>query len=142
LLIFFLQLIAHDRVPDARTVLWRLQKNAHSITEDHAVINAEMHEIEHALEEERAAAGGTTFLALFKSGPQRFRRRVLLGIGGQFMQQLSGINLITYVSRSRDKKQTFYLPSNLHCHSMHPSSSKSQSASLIPHLCSSLGSTA
>ena len=45
-----------------------------------------------------AAAGGTTFLAIFKSSPQKFRRRTLLGIGGQFMQQLSGINLITYVS--------------------------------------------
>jgi Sugar (and other) transporter len=90
--------VAHDRSSEARYVLWRLQNNAHAISQDHVVINAEMHEIEHALEEERAAAGGTTFLAIFKSGPQRFRRRTLLGIGGQFMQQLSGINLITYVS--------------------------------------------
>jgi hypothetical protein len=75
-----------------------LQKNAASITENHAVINAEMQEVETALEEERAAGGKTTFRAIFKSGPQRFRRRTLLGIGGQFMQQLSGINLITYVS--------------------------------------------
>lgn len=89
-------LVAHDRNADARFILWRLQKNARSITQDHAVINAEMDEIEHALKEERAAAGGTTFLAMFKSSPQRFRRRTLLGIGGQFMQQLSGINLITY----------------------------------------------
>ena len=90
-------LIAHDRSDEARTVLWRLQKNARSTSRDNNIaVNAEMHEIEHALEEEKAAAGGTTFLAIFKSGPQKFRRRTLLGIGGQFMQQLSGINLITY----------------------------------------------
>lgn len=35
-------------------------------------------------------------MAIFKNGPQRFLHRTLLGIGGQFMQQLSGINLITY----------------------------------------------
>ncbi|KAJ9658810.1 hypothetical protein H2201_007668 [Coniosporium apollinis] len=89
-------LIAHNRSEEARIILWRLQKNAHSISKDHAVIIAELQEIEHALQEERAAASGTTFLALFRKSPQRFRRRTLLGIGGQFMQQLSGINLITY----------------------------------------------
>lgn len=88
-------LMAHGHKAEARHVLWRLQKNAHTIPEDHEVINAEVDEIQHALDEERAAAGGTGFLALFKGGPQRFGRRTLLGIGGQFMQQLSGINLIT-----------------------------------------------
>jgi hypothetical protein len=68
-----------------------------------------MHEIEHALEEERVAAGGTTFLALFKSSPQRFRRRTLLGIGGQFMQQLSGINLITYVCSPQKEENAVLL---------------------------------
>ncbi|KAJ9634208.1 hypothetical protein H2199_009092 [Coniosporium tulheliwenetii] len=101
LFIFFLPesprwLVAHSRPDEARTILWRLQKNAHSISENHVVITAELQEIEHALQEEREAASGTTFLALFKKSPQRFRRRTLLGIGGQFMQQLSGINLITY----------------------------------------------
>lgn len=90
------QLLAHNHTEQARHILWRLQKNAVSIDKDHIVVNAEMAEIQHALDEERKAAGGTTFLALFKKSPQRFRRRTLLGIGGQFMQQLSGINLITY----------------------------------------------
>jgi len=58
-----------------------------------------MAEIQHAIAEEQIAAAGTnTKLALFKNGPQRFLHRTLLGIGGQFMQQLCGINLITYVS--------------------------------------------
>lgn len=91
-------LIAHDRTDQARHILWRLQRNANEIDSNHAVIDAEMHEIQHALAEERAAAksGGFSFLDLFRKSPQRFRRRTLLGIGGQFMQQLSGINLITY----------------------------------------------
>lgn len=90
-------LIAHGRSSEARHILWRLQPDAKTMSPDHVIIDAEMKEIQHALEEEREAAGSTTFLALFKKSPQRFRRRTLLGIGGQFMQQLSGINLITYV---------------------------------------------
>ncbi|KAL5351307.1 hypothetical protein ACLOAV_003161 [Pseudogymnoascus australis] len=89
-------LVAHDRSDEASIVLWRLQKNASEINQDSHVIVAELHGIQYALEEERAAAGGTSFLAIFKGGPQRFRHRTILGIGGQFMQQLSGINLITY----------------------------------------------
>ncbi|EON66338.1 hypothetical protein W97_05731, partial [Coniosporium apollinis CBS 100218] len=74
---------------------------------DHPVIIAELQEIEHALQNEREAASGTTFLALFMKCPQRFRRRTLLGIGGQFMQQLSGINLITYVRLFQDLRNSF-----------------------------------
>jgi hypothetical protein len=36
------------------------------------------------------AAAGNSFKTLLKDGTQRFRYRTLLGIGGQFMQQLSG----------------------------------------------------
>ncbi|KAF2019169.1 MFS transporter [Aaosphaeria arxii CBS 175.79] len=89
-------LVAHDRSDEARQILWRLQKNAHSLSPDHQIVYAELREIEHAYAEEKAASSGTTFTSLFIASPQRFRRRTLLGIGGQFMQQLSGINLITY----------------------------------------------
>jgi hypothetical protein len=65
------------------------------------VIQRELAVIQHAISEERAAAEGAGGKrALLKNGPQRFLHRTLLGIGGQFMQQLSGINLITYVSIS------------------------------------------
>ena len=100
--IFFLPesprwLVAHNRADEARHILWRLQRDAKRISQSHVIIDAELKEIEHALAEERAAASsGVGFLAMCKKGPQRFRRRTLLGIGGQFMQQLSGINLITY----------------------------------------------
>lgn len=55
-----------------------------------------MNEIQHAVDEEREAAHGSSLKALLKNGQQKFFYRTMLGIGGQFMQQLSGINLITY----------------------------------------------
>lgn len=55
-----------------------------------------MNEIQHTVDEEREAAHGSSFKALLKNGQQKFFYRTMLGIGGQFMQQLSGINLITY----------------------------------------------
>ncbi|KAI4591524.1 hypothetical protein KJ359_013246 [Pestalotiopsis sp. 9143b] len=55
-----------------------------------------MAEIQHAIHEEREAAEGSSYRAMFKNGKQKFLYRTMLGIGGQFMQQISGINLITY----------------------------------------------
>jgi hypothetical protein len=72
-----------------------LERNAHSISEDDSLIKLELQEIRHAVEEERAAANNASFKALLKNGRQRFFYRTMLGIGGQFMQQISGINLIT-----------------------------------------------
>ncbi|KAK6063357.1 hypothetical protein SCUP515_12473 [Seiridium cupressi] len=89
-------LVAHDRHEEARHVLWRVQPDAAQISESHESVTAHLAEIQHAITEERAAAEGTTFKALFKNGEQKFFYRTMLGIGGQFMQQLSGINLITY----------------------------------------------
>lgn len=94
------QLIAHDRHNDARQVLWAVQPNAREIGQDDAVINLEMTEITHTMAEERQAAEKGSFKMLLKDGPQRFRHRTLLAMGGQMMQQLSGINLITYVCSS------------------------------------------
>ncbi|OJJ64238.1 hypothetical protein ASPSYDRAFT_1155543 [Aspergillus sydowii CBS 593.65] len=89
-------LIAHDRHNDARQVLWAVQPNAREIGKDDAVINLEMTEITHTMAEERQAAEKGSFKMLLKDGPQRFRHRTLLAMGGQMMQQLSGVNLITY----------------------------------------------
>ena len=88
-------LLAHDRPNEARTILRRLQKSAYSTFEDNIIINAELQEIEHALEEEREATKGKTSSLssrIAHSGSAAVRSLV------QFMQQLSGINLITYVS--------------------------------------------
>lgn len=87
-------LVAHDRHDEARVVL----SNLRTAEDDHsdAALASDLAIIKHAIDEERAAAGTATgFRALLKDGPQKFRYRTLLGIGGQFMQQLSGINLIT-----------------------------------------------
>jgi hypothetical protein len=92
-------LLAHERHDEARHILWALEHNAKSIEITDPVIEQEIAVIQHAIYEERAAAEGAGGKrALLKNGPQRFLHRTLLGIGGQFMQQLSGINLITYVS--------------------------------------------
>lgn len=55
-----------------------------------------MNDIQQAIDEENEASSGASFKALLKNGQQKFFYRTMLGIGGQFMQQLSGINLITY----------------------------------------------
>ncbi|PKS06200.1 hypothetical protein jhhlp_007517 [Lomentospora prolificans] len=89
-------LVAHDRVEEARHVLWSVEKNARHIQEDDVTISSKLSEIQHAIHEEREAAQCNTFKSLLKNGDQKFFLRTMLGIGGQFMQQLSGINLITY----------------------------------------------
>ncbi|KAJ4402468.1 hypothetical protein N0V91_007182 [Didymella pomorum] len=89
-------LIAHDRVEEAKHILWAVEKNAKDIDPEDEILKRELGEIQHAIAEERAAAAGSSYRALLKNGDQRFFYRTMLGIGGQFMQQLSGINLITY----------------------------------------------
>ncbi|KAI1085299.1 sugar transporter STL1 [Whalleya microplaca] len=89
-------LVAHDRHEEARHVLWRVEADARSISERDPRIIARLEEIQYAITEERKATEGTNFKALLKNGDQKFFYRTMLGIGGQFMQQLSGINLITY----------------------------------------------
>ncbi|KAF3036721.1 hypothetical protein E8E12_007498 [Didymella heteroderae] len=89
-------LIAHGRVEEAKQILWAVEKNAKEIDPKDEILKRELGEIQHAIAEERAAAAGSSYRALLKNGDQRFFYRTMLGIGGQFMQQLSGINLITY----------------------------------------------
>ena len=99
----YVQLVARGRFDEARHILWSVERNAHSISEDHPRLLKELEEIKHAVKEEREAArsaghdsGSGAWLALLKNGRQKFFYRTILGIGGQFMQQISGINLITY----------------------------------------------
>ncbi|KAB8264562.1 hypothetical protein BDV32DRAFT_160100 [Aspergillus pseudonomiae] len=89
-------LIAHGRESDARRIIWSLQPNARNIGEDDAVVNQDIAEITQAIREEQSATEESSFMMVFKNGPQKFLYRTLLGMGGQMMQQLSGVNLITY----------------------------------------------
>ncbi|KAJ0135775.1 hypothetical protein HZ326_21208 [Fusarium oxysporum f. sp. albedinis] len=91
-------LINHDHHDEAREVLWAVRQNAKSISKDDESVSRAIAEIQNAINEEREAAQTSSFKAMWKNGEQKFLYRTLLGIGGQFMQQLSGINLITYVS--------------------------------------------
>ena len=90
-------LIAHDRHDEARTVLWAIHRNARSLDPSDERFTRALNDIDHAIKEEREASSGSSYRALFRNGEQKFFYRTMLGIGGQFMQQLSGINLITYV---------------------------------------------
>jgi hypothetical protein len=89
-------LIAHERHDEARQILLDLKLDSKSVQLNGTLINEEMAEIQHAINEEREASRGSTFFTMFHNGPQIFLYRTMLGVGGQFMQQLSGINLITY----------------------------------------------
>ncbi|KAI3571606.1 general substrate transporter, partial [Fusarium oxysporum f. sp. albedinis] len=89
-------LINHDHHDEAREVLWAVRQNAKSISKDDESVSRAIAEIQNAINEEREAAQTSSFKAMWKNGEQKFLYRTLLGIGGQFMQQLSGINLITY----------------------------------------------
>ncbi|GAA5983612.1 hypothetical protein JCM10908_000352 [Rhodotorula pacifica] len=86
-------LAARGRVEEAREVIHLLDstpdEKARAIS-----VDVQMNEILFAIEEERKTAKG--FSTCFTMGEQRFFHRVFLGCLSQFMQQISGINLITY----------------------------------------------
>ncbi|OOF98298.1 hypothetical protein ASPCADRAFT_513846 [Aspergillus carbonarius ITEM 5010] len=89
-------LIAHGRHDEARHVIWAVQPNARMISEDDAIVDADVMEITRAIAEEQQATQEGSFRLVFTNGKQKFFYRTLLGMGGQMMQQLSGVNLITY----------------------------------------------
>lgn len=93
-------LIAHDRHDEARRVLWAVEKDARCLDVNDPILTRNMAEIQQAIKEEREAASEGSFKTILTNGEQKFLYRTMLGIGGQFMQQISGINLITYVSLS------------------------------------------
>lgn len=66
-------------------------------------MTADVTEITTAIAEEREATQEGSFKLVFTNGHQKFFYRTLLGMGGQMMQQLSGVNLITYVGALASK---------------------------------------
>ncbi|KAI0933438.1 hypothetical protein AcV5_005585 [Taiwanofungus camphoratus] len=88
-------LLSHDRDREAGEILLRLHTG-----QDPALIEKERLEIIAAIVEEREAQealGGKSAMAtIFTNGEQRFFYRTTLGVAAMVMQQLTGINLITY----------------------------------------------
>ncbi|TLD05662.1 Sugar transporter STL1 [Venturia nashicola] len=93
-------LIAHDRSDEALKILRCLHTNSGKLDVNETELSREAAEIKYTVDEEREAAAESSWITLFKNGKQKFRYRMLLSVGGQFMQQLSGINLITYYAPS------------------------------------------
>lgn len=100
-------LLKHGREAESRAVLAQLSANYTATREE--ALEHEFALIKETLSEEEAAAikdknGNpmTPMRACFTMGKDRYFHRVMLGVGSQFMQQLSGINLITYCELTGD----------------------------------------
>lgn len=92
-------LLKHGREDESRAVLAQLSANQTPTREEDLLHEFAL--IKEALIEEEAAAikdknGNpmTPMRACFTRGRDRYFHRVMLGVGGQFMQQLCGINLM------------------------------------------------
>lgn len=104
-------LLKHGREDQALAVLDQL--SIHSDDVRAAQVDAELLEIKSALAAEEAAIvrnkDGVPLSAVracFTNGKERYFHRVMLGVGSQFMQQLCGINLITYCKCPRTVVKT------------------------------------
>lgn len=83
-------LVRHEKDEQALKVLARL--HAHGDT-DNSFVKAELSEIQIAVEFEKGQSTPSYFQLLFT---KKYRRRTALGMGAQFLQQISGINIILY----------------------------------------------
>lgn len=98
-------LLKHGKEDQALAVLNQL--SIHDGDVRAAQADAELQDIKMALAAEEAATlknkDGQPISAVracFTNGKERYFHRVMLGVGSQFMQQLCGINLITYCESS------------------------------------------
>jgi len=87
-------LLAQGRVSEARTVLAHLTSRTAAPTD--AIVIAQSQEIEDAIALERKVGGNFRYMELFEGGEMQNFRRICLCFGIQLMQQMGGINLITY----------------------------------------------
>lgn len=83
---------AHGKEEDCKVVLARLWADGDT---SHPRCIAEWEEIRDGIELERRE-GVSSYVELFKKGKMNNRYRVLLGMGGQLIQQFGGINVISY----------------------------------------------
>ncbi|ORE08852.1 general substrate transporter [Rhizopus microsporus var. microsporus] len=83
---------AHGHEEECKKVLARLWSDCDTT---HPRCIAEWEEIRDGIELERRE-GISSYVELFKKGKMNNRYRVLLGMGGQLIQQFGGINVISY----------------------------------------------
>lgn len=83
---------AHGHEEECKMVLARLWSEGDV---NHPRCVAEHNEISEGIELERRE-GVSSYVELFKKGKMNNRYRVLLAMGGQFIQQFGGINVISY----------------------------------------------
>lgn len=89
-------LMKHGQDDEARHVLGRLRANGNS---DDSIVHNELAGMKQIIEE-TDRGGKLTVKELFSNGPSQNLRRLLLAVGAQAMQQLGGINLVTYYATS------------------------------------------
>ncbi|KAL0255056.1 hypothetical protein SLS55_009583 [Diplodia seriata] len=85
-------LVMRDRVPEAQRILARLASKPES---DPSVVD-EVHHLVAAVNHEAGAQRAVTTKEVFSNGPQMTFRRILLGAGTPFFQQMGGVNVIAY----------------------------------------------
>lgn len=86
-------LLKVGRSSEARSVFSALE----GLPANDSTISREIEEIEFAIaKEETGGSGKQKWRELFSQGPQRNFHRVCLAVWNQIMQQITGINLITY----------------------------------------------
>lgn len=83
-------LASRGRMAEAQDVIARLRAK----TEDDEEVQLELQNIKESLEVQNLG-GDLKMRELLTNGPSQNLRRTLLGIAAQFMQQITGINLIT-----------------------------------------------
>lgn len=88
-------LISHDHMEEAKIVLFRLMKSEKIKSMNDDRVLAEVKIVLDTILHERSLAENS-FKAVFARNKARNLRRTLLSIGAQIMQQLTGINLVTY----------------------------------------------
>lgn len=87
-------LVQRGRLDDASVIIGRL----YAKPSNDPVVAAEVTVLDNAVQLERAQQSGVTIREIFSGGPQQTLRRILLGCGTQFMQQIGGTNVVaTYL---------------------------------------------
>ena len=83
-------LVRHQRDAEALRVLAQLHAGG---DETNPFVTAELSEIQIAVEFEKGQKTPSYFTLLFN---KKYRRRTALGMGAQFLQQISGVNIVLY----------------------------------------------